>query len=344
MLQLLVMMIILLIMGTLFVIWVWYNPESILIPLNLLYLIDSSPRTTFYTEEEKNSIFPTGKILEANWKEIRGDGYELYESLPNKNINYLDNYNINLGAETKRQWTTIPLRLFGHDFSKYMDKCPFISNIIRSHPEIKSCLFSIMEPGKIIQPHVGPYDGLLRYQLALDIPILKSQSCNPTLSDSKEYQSCNPTLSNSKEYQVCNPTLSDSKEYQAYNPTLSDSKEYQSSNRAPRETSFLPVEGTSFSLQPDSNRDLQSQTCTQDSIEEECYLHVGGERYYWTEGKGVLFDEANLHGAINTTNKRRMVLLIDIERPYNFWPYRILNTGIIYGMGLLPATKRATLT
>ena len=109
-----------------------------------------------------------------------------------------------------------------------------------------------MSPGKIIQPHVGPYDGLLRYQLALDIP----KTNNP----------------------------------------------------------------------------------------DECYLHVDGEKYYWTEGEGILFDEANLHGAVNKTPYKRMVLLIDIERPYNFVFYQLLNKLIINCFGLLPATKRATFT
>jgi aspartyl/asparaginyl beta-hydroxylase (cupin superfamily) len=225
-------------------IWVWYHPEWLFTPINLLLQMDSSPRTNFYNDEERNIIFPVGMELESIWEIIRSEGYNLYDLLPDKNINYLDSYNIDLGSETKRNWTTIPLRLFGYNYMQYMSQCPQLSLILRLHPEIKSCIFSIMEAGKIIQPHVGPYDGLLRYQLALDIPII--------------------------------------------------------------------------------------------SNEEECYLYVGEEQYYWKEGEGVLFDEANLHGAVNTTKHKRMVLLIDIERPYNFLPYRLINRLVITCMGLLP--------
>lgn len=232
--------------------WTWYHPESVLIPLNLLYQLDPSPRTNIYSEEESSRIFPTGIELESQWHCILEEGYALYERLPNKNMNYLDNYHMNIGNEDKQNWTTIPLRLFGRDSLDHMNHCPITAHILQSHPEIKSCLFSIMAPGKIIHPHVGPYDGMLRYQLALDIP--------------------EPANSN-----------------------------------------------------------------------EECYLHVNGQRYEWIPGKGVLFDEAHLHGAVNTTSKQRMVLLIDIERPYWCIPYRWLNTGIIWGMGALPATKQATL-
>lgn len=222
------------------ILWIWYHPESILIPLNLLYNIDSSPRVKFYTDEQKNIIFPASKDLETVWQDIKQEGYILYESLSNKDINYLNNYHLNLGDETKKEWTTIVLRLFGKNLEINLEKCPVIVRILTAHPEIKSCIFSIMAPGKIIQPHIGPYDGILRYQLALDIP------------------------------------------------------------------------------------------------EGNCYLHVGGEKYYWTEGHGILFDDTNLHGAVNETLRRRMVLLVDIERPYSFPPYRILNKSILWCLGTLP--------
>lgn len=233
------------------VVYIWYHPNYFLSPLNFIYRLDTSSRTNFYQDYEKDNIFPVGLELESQWEKIKEEGYQLYQSIPNKEINYLDNYHIDLKEENKLNWTTIPLRLFGQDTTKYFDYCPTLSNILKEHPEIISCLYSIMEPGKIITPHHGPYDGLIRYQLALDIPNIK--------------------------------------------------------------------EG------------------------EECYLHVDGEKYQWSVGKGVLFDESNIHGAVNTTSEKRMVLLIDIERPYSSLIFRILNRLIISIMGLLPATTNALL-
>jgi len=269
--------VILVIIIILLCIWTWYHPEFFLTPLNLLYNLDSSYRTNFYTDIEQDRIFPAGVELESIWQDIRQEGDKLYQSLPDKNINYLDNYYINIGNESKKNWTTIPLRLFGHDSPYYMEQCPILSNFLREHPEIKSCLFSIMDPGKIIEPHIGPYDGLLRYQLALDIPKHIETSFNTKPIDE-----------------------------------FSDSPD-----------------DITFPIKVGKN---------------ECYLYVGGEVHEWIEGKGVLFDEANLHGAVNTTSEKRMVLLIDIERPYSLFLYRWINKIIIWGMGLLPATKQATLS
>lgn len=278
-----------LIMGiVLLTLWIWYHPESVLIPLNIyLSKTDFVPRTNFYSDEDRDKLFPVGRELEQLWKEIRDEGYSLYESLPDKNINYLNNYNINLGFENKQFWTTIPLRLFGNDAPENMDKCPITSKILQNHPEIKSCLFSVMDPGKIINPHVGPYDGLLRYQLALDIPRTPEGVPYTSFEEVRLQAERSPTLN---------------------------------------ESNLTTGSGTLNDIHPG-----------------ECYLHVGGEKYYWTEGKGLMFDEANIHGAVNTTKNKRMVLLIDLERPYYFLHNRLLNKGILWGLGSLPATKRATL-
>lgn len=219
---------------------VWYNPNLFFKPINMILKLDNSERRLFYSNDEKEFLFPLSKELELNWEIIRDECYNIYNMLKNKKINYLNKYHLDI--ETK-EWTTIPLKLFGWDKS-YMElrKEYYINKILVGHPEIKSCIISIMEPGKIIEAHVGPYDGLLRYQLALDIP--------------------------------------------------------------------------------QSNID-------------NCHIQVGDQKHHWTNGEGILFDETNVHSAINLTGKKRMVLLIDINRPYNFLPFRYLNDIIISSMGFI---------
>lgn len=47
----------------------------------------------------------------------------------------------------------------------------------------------------------------------------------------------------------------------------------------------------------------------------EPYIVVGGERYAWREGEGVLFDDMYDHHVVNRANQRRVVLYIDVLRP-----------------------------
>ncbi len=46
-----------------------------------------------------------------------------------------------------------------------------------------------------------------------------------------------------------------------------------------------------------------------------CYIEVDGERHSWRDGQGVIFDETYLHEAHNRTDKNRIILFCDIERP-----------------------------
>ncbi|EIF31061.1 aspartyl/asparaginyl beta-hydroxylase-like dioxygenase [Burkholderia sp. Ch1-1] len=49
-----------------------------------------------------------------------------------------------------------------------------------------------------------------------------------------------------------------------------------------------------------------------------CYIDVDGQHYYWRDGEVVLFDETYIHYAKNETDKSRIVLFCDIERPMYF--------------------------
>lgn len=59
------------------------------------------------------------------------------------------------------------------------------------------------------------------------------------------------------------------------------------------------------------------------------YIICGGEKYEWTEGEGVLFDDMFLHYVNNTTNKQRVVLYLDVKRKVN--NNNILNALIGFG-------------
>ncbi len=46
-----------------------------------------------------------------------------------------------------------------------------------------------------------------------------------------------------------------------------------------------------------------------------CYIDVDGQRYSWRDGQGVVFDETYVHEAHNRSDKNRIILFCDIERP-----------------------------
>ena len=56
-----------------------------------------------------------------------------------------------------------------------------------------------------------------------------------------------------------------------------------------------------------------------------CYIEVDGQRYHWRDGEAVIFDETFIHYAENTTDRQRVILFCDIERPLRWRPMRALN-------------------
>lgn len=46
-----------------------------------------------------------------------------------------------------------------------------------------------------------------------------------------------------------------------------------------------------------------------------CFIDVDGERYHWRDGEVVMFDETYIHFAENGTDRPRIILFADVERP-----------------------------
>ena len=135
-------------------------------------------------------------------------------------------------------WKTFPLRMFGRNNIKNLNKCPRLKQILESDKNITSAFFSIMEPGKLLPSHYGPFKGILRYHLGLLIP------------------------------------------------------------------------------------------------KGNCFISVDDQIYDWVEGEGVLFDETYKHFVINDTDYHRIILFVDIKRPFRTYPLKKLNDMILKIMSI----------
>jgi beta-hydroxylase len=56
-----------------------------------------------------------------------------------------------------------------------------------------------------------------------------------------------------------------------------------------------------------------------------CWIEVDGERYSWRDGEAVIFDETFIHRAANETDRDRIILFCDVERPLRFGFMRAFN-------------------
>ncbi len=75
-----------------------------------------------------------------------------------------------ISATTEKNWDVFVLSLLGHKPPENRALCPKTSAVLDKVPRVFQAFFSVLEPGKSIPLHEGPYLGLLRYHLGVQIP------------------------------------------------------------------------------------------------------------------------------------------------------------------------------
>jgi len=144
---------------------------------------NSKIKTPAYLDFEE--FFPDHKILEENWKEIKLEVEGVIRSgktLPK--FHEIDDGQSYISDNNEGSWELISLLLYDMWHPKNVDLCPKTTSLIKGLSGVKSAYFSVLSPGKIIPPHVGPYKGIIRYQLALSVP--KNGECKLVV-DGKDY-------------------------------------------------------------------------------------------------------------------------------------------------------------
>ncbi|OZI21037.1 aspartyl beta-hydroxylase [Bordetella genomosp. 9] len=71
---------------------------------------------------------------------------------------------------TDDQWKTFVFMAYGLTSARNMARCPATTQALKRIPGIRTAFFSILEPGKRIPLHRGPYNGVLRLHLGLVVP------------------------------------------------------------------------------------------------------------------------------------------------------------------------------
>ena len=67
-------------------------------------------------------------------------------------------------------WKIFPLIAYGIRSQPNIDLCPQTWRVVQGIPGLTTAMFSILEPGKRLPPHRGPYNGVLRLHLGLLVP------------------------------------------------------------------------------------------------------------------------------------------------------------------------------
>ena len=116
-----------------------------------------------------NATFPWAKSVEAEWRAIRS---ELDKVLVRKD-DLPGFHEISTDVMQTSQdhgWKTFMLAGYGLTSEKNISTCPETWRICQKIPGLLTVMFSILEPGKHLPAHRGPYNGVLRLHLGLIVP------------------------------------------------------------------------------------------------------------------------------------------------------------------------------
>lgn len=117
----------------------------------------------------QNSQFPWLATLEARAPAIRA---ELTGLLAERSkLPAFHEISPDVGMITSDdQWKTFVFMGYGLRSDRNLARCPATAQALQGIPGIRTAFFSILEAGKRIPLHTGPYNGVLRLHLGLVIP------------------------------------------------------------------------------------------------------------------------------------------------------------------------------
>jgi aspartate beta-hydroxylase len=89
-----------------------------------------------------------------------------------------------ISATTPKRWNVFVLEITGHRPAQNRACCPETCRVLEKIPNMIQAFFSILDPGKSVPQHEGPYLGYLRYHLGVRVP---KQNPPKLIVNGKEY-------------------------------------------------------------------------------------------------------------------------------------------------------------
>lgn len=130
--------------------------------------VGGSKRPVFF---DIDATFPELNYITQNFAAIKKEFEKVYHLQPDMpEYHEIDPGEAAISNTTGKRWKVFMLYLLGHKPEENRELCTQTCRALERVPNLLQAFFSILEPGKSIPLHEGPYLGYLRYHLALRVP------------------------------------------------------------------------------------------------------------------------------------------------------------------------------
>jgi aspartate beta-hydroxylase len=132
---------------------------------------------------DSDIYFPQADEFAGCWQSIRDEALRTaggLNTIPQFHDLMPEQYKLSGFGE--REWRILVLRAYGLDIKENMNRCPTLTGLVKKYPHIKSASLSFLAPGKVIPTHRGPFRGITRYYLGIDVPTAEAGAPGVTLT------------------------------------------------------------------------------------------------------------------------------------------------------------------
>ncbi|MFT3986716.1 aspartyl/asparaginyl beta-hydroxylase domain-containing protein [Aestuariivirga sp.] len=113
--------------------------------------------------------FPHATLYAQNWRAIRDEAQALRtDRMPR--FHDIMPEQADISANDNRDWRMFILKAYGIEVPENIARMPKLAGILKQCPEVLSATISVLAPHKHIPRHRGPFRGIMRFHLGLQIP------------------------------------------------------------------------------------------------------------------------------------------------------------------------------
>lgn len=113
--------------------------------------------------------FPNSAKFIAAWQGIRDEAFAVHLNRAPRFHDIMPEQS-EISANDGLDWRMFILKAYDVAVPQNLARMPILSQLLFECPEVKSAAISFLAPGKHIPSHRGPFRGIMRFHLGLEIP------------------------------------------------------------------------------------------------------------------------------------------------------------------------------